>query len=51
MGSVELIAAGYEWICPECQKHNTEIETLSRVQCNKCDVTFDVRDYHHALKG
>lgn len=37
MESVDLIASGYEWICPECDFLNKEIEYNEQVKCsNSC---------------
>ena len=30
---VDMIASGYEWICPSCGKLNTEIEYMETVTC------------------
>jgi hypothetical protein len=46
--SVQLIASGYEWICPKCDTLNHEIETTETVECDECETTFEVEDYHHA---
>jgi hypothetical protein len=46
--SVELIASGYEWICPDCNQFNKEIEVLSHVTCSECRKGFYVSDYLHA---
>ena len=47
--TVDLIAAGYEWICPNCDKNNSEIEVVEKVLCNECQLEFKVTDYDHAL--
>ena len=47
--SVELIASGYEWICPNCDDINHEIEVTERVQCDNCHASYDVADYEHAI--
>jgi hypothetical protein len=31
--SVDIIASGYEWICPKCDKLNLEIEITETVTC------------------
>ena len=49
MESVELIASGYEWVCPECDTLNKEIEVTKTVKCKKCHTTFEVQDYAHAI--
>lgn len=33
MESVDLIASGYEWVCPHCDKLNREIEITQTVTC------------------
>lgn len=48
--SVELIASGYEWTCPECNQYNKVIEVSTEVTCGTCEKTFQVRDYHHAIE-
>lgn len=46
---IELIASGYEWICPKCEHLNKEIEVLENLVCAQCKETFVMSDYHHAL--
>lgn len=46
--SVDLIASGYEWICPKCDTLNKEIETSERVTCSSCGASWPVSDYYHA---
>jgi len=49
MESVDLIASGYEWICPHCDNLNKEIEIpRDEVLCDKCYNTFKINDVHHA---
>ena len=48
MKQVELIAAGYEWVCPLCDALNREIEVTEKVYCPECDEWFEVADYYHA---
>ena len=45
---VELIASGYEWICPNCEEFNKEIEITEFVTCDKCNQEYKVQDYYHA---
>lgn len=47
--SVDLIASGYEWKCPECGFLNKEAEVYSNVTCEKCEQVFDVNEYNHAV--
>lgn len=51
MESVELIAAGYEWICPaeDCDNINHEIEVTEVVECRECHRLYQTSDYHHAI--
>jgi len=46
METVALIANGYEWICPRCNKQNDEIEALEIVQCQECGKRFLTDEYH-----
>jgi len=49
MESVDLIASGYEWICPRCNELNREIETLEVVTCRNCqNGSFTVGTVNHA---
>lgn len=45
---VDIIASGYEWTCPECDRLNHEVETLSFVTCRGCDRHFLTGEFHHA---
>lgn len=47
--SVELIASGYEWSCPNCDKLNEEIEIRDKVKCAGCGRGFEVENADHAL--
>jgi hypothetical protein len=48
--SIELIASGYDWRCPECDEFNHTIEVVESVTCPTCKKTYSVRDYYHAHK-
>ena len=55
MESVDLIASGYEWICPNCDNLNKEIEIpkyqtppRDEVMCDKCYNMFKINDVQHA---
>ena len=50
MESVELIASGYEWECPECEWLNLEIEITEFVTCEHCKEKFKVTEYYHAYE-
>ncbi len=48
--TVELIAAGYEWECPDCNAWNREIELPSAaIRCPVCGSRFLMSEYHHAF--
>lgn len=46
--TVDVIASGYEWTCPECDTLNREIEINETVTCGHCLHKFQVGDTHHA---
>ena len=46
--SVDLIASGYEWTCPECELLNHEIEITETVECHKCKKRYLVDEADHA---
>ncbi len=41
MDSVDIIAGGYEWICPKCETMHKEIEVTEKVCCEICFATFE----------
>ena len=51
---IELVAAGYEWICTECDTENSEPTipvigtSLGEVKCKSCSTTFDCTGAEHA---
>ncbi|KKN77477.1 hypothetical protein LCGC14_0360360 [marine sediment metagenome] len=50
METVDIIASGYEWICPECERFNTEIEITETVICEAptCKAEFKTNPAEHA---
>jgi hypothetical protein len=47
--SVDVIASGYEWVCPEpCGHYNREIAFSVEVTCGKCGKTFEANPPNHA---
>ncbi len=48
--TVDIIASGYEWVCPTCQKLNDEIEVRKNFTCINCDQEVEVYDHLHAYK-
>jgi hypothetical protein len=55
METVDLIASGYEWICPNCDEDNREISinvigtAIGDVTCQSCGETFDIGNYDHCF--
>ncbi len=47
--TVDLIASGYEWICPKCEHFNTEIEITTQVKCNQCERVFLTNPAEHCF--
>lgn len=47
---VDLIASGYEWICPNCENLNNEIEVTLEVRCSDCKRTFRTHPPEHAYE-
>lgn len=48
MKSVELISSGYEWVCPNCDTLNKEIEITKQVRCKRCWKKYEVDNAEHA---
>ena len=46
---VDVIASGYEWTCPKCERFNTEIECTIQVQCYICERVFETNPPEHAI--
>lgn len=42
--AVNLVAAGYEWVCPFCGEDNTEIETSDDLMCRGCKAELTSND-------
>jgi len=48
---VDLIASGYEWICPKCEQYNTEIAIPKTLVCKECNEIFNINpDINHAYE-
>ena len=45
--TIQLIASGYEWICPECEHLNHEIEIVEVVKCQNCGEKYLVDEALH----
>ena len=52
MKDIQMIASGYEWICPDpdCGEFNKEIEVTEKVTCSHCKKEYLVADVRHAYK-
>lgn len=48
MRTVDIIASGYEWICPDCERLNMEIEITVTVECRDCTRIFETASLEHA---
>jgi len=48
--TVDLIAKGYEWICPACQEYNETIEAVYLVSCRKCEKQYTVSTVESAYE-
>jgi len=49
MKTVNIIASGYEWICPQCETLNREIEIKKNVKCVCCDAEYETNPAEHAF--
>lgn len=47
--TVDLVASGYEWICPNCDHFNHEIEANAEVTCRECGRTYETNPPEHAI--
>jgi transcription elongation factor Elf1 len=55
--TVFLIASGYEWTCPHCNKLNKVVAVPKpnrktnevTVRCGKCKRIYGLEDYFHAI--
>lgn len=45
---VDIIASGYDWICPNCDEMNHEIEITEMVCCKDCKQKYRTNEAHHA---
>ena len=48
METVDLVASGYDWACPGCEKFNHVIELNETVICAGCKKEYEVKEVHHA---
>lgn len=47
--TVDIIASGYEWVCPKCEHFNMEIEYTEQVRCFLCERVFETNLPFHAM--
>ena len=45
---VDMIAKGYDWICPNCDVWNEVMEIVETVECINCDKIFYTEYVEHA---
>ena len=48
--SVDVVASGYEWVCPFCDLLNKDIEHKTEVTCQSCLVTYEAEPPNHAYE-
>lgn len=48
---VQLVASGYEFICPGCGHFNRVIEVTETVICERCEGEFEVGEIGHAYES
>jgi len=51
MERVDVVASGYEWICPneDCEQFNTHYEWNSKVICATCKREYETNPPEHCL--
>ncbi len=42
MQTVDLIASGYDWTCPDCDATMRNVQHAEKVECAKCHKEFEV---------
>jgi hypothetical protein len=45
---VDVIASGYEWICPHCEHTNHMIEVFDEARCERCRTDYTANLPEHA---
>ena len=48
MEHVDIIAASYEWDCPNCEHNNRTYEITDVVECNECHNLYAIHPPEHA---
>lgn len=49
MKTIDIIASGYEWICPDCGAFNKETGVHEIVECSGCGKEFETNPPEHAF--
>ena len=49
MERVDVIASGYEWICPQCDSFNKVIAYVETVECRGCNEKFETNMPEHCF--
>ncbi len=47
--TIDVISAGYEWMCPWCDRLNHEIEYTEEVICDTCIRRYETAPPEHAI--
>lgn len=47
--TIELMVAGYEWVCPDCKAYNTCTGMEEQVSCIKCGKSYSVANSRDAI--
>lgn len=42
--TVEMVASGYEWTCPNCGKLNHTSMATEKVECEDCNYVYPARE-------
>jgi len=45
MEKVDIIASGYEWICPDCETFNRIMGLTEEVKCCCCGAEFETNPH------
>ena len=47
MHRVDIVVSGYEWVCPECEHYQEEMEYLEFVKCERCGHIYEANPPEH----
>lgn len=51
MRTVDIIASGYEWVCPACETLVRETGLTEEVKCSCCGEKFETNPHEDAFGG